>query len=500
MLKKMRIMSTILAIAVFSTVITSCGSSETAETPKEGISSEATAKDEPVELIWYSIASQPPADMQVIMDELNPYLLEKINATIDVTMMSYADYNDKLPLMINSGEVFDICFTSSGDNPYVYNASKGAFYDLTPYLETVGKEMYEAIDKRFWKAITIDGKIYSVPTQKELGIAPVMKFSNEIIEKGGIELPEYVSDLDVLGDLLAQGKEADPDTIPLGINKNGFKTVFYNSFDALANGNVPAVTPFTGDVYKVINPFETEFALNFCLKMREFYEKGYLPLDASTAETKPTTRFADYGSYQPYAEDIWERVDGYRTTVVPMQDPIANTSAASGSMHAVSITSPNPEKAVEFLNLLNTDPFVKNTMTFGVEGIHYEKTGDNSIKLLDKAADYSIPAYTMANNFIGYTIDPDPADKWETFKTFNDETAEAPLFGFTFNGESVKNQAAAVKAVSQQYYTQVFTGNNADVEGTIAEFNEKLYNAGLQDIINELQKQVDAYVENNNLQ
>ncbi len=49
----------------------------------------------------------------------------------------------------------------------------------------------------------------------------------------------------------------------------------------------------------------------------------------------------------------------------------------------VSNTSKNKEKAVEFLNLLNTDPELLNGLVYGVEGKAWEKVGDDKLKLLD---------------------------------------------------------------------------------------------------------------------
>ena len=44
-----------------------------------------------------------------------------------------------------------------------------------------------------------------------------------------------------------------------------------------------------------------------------------------------------------------------------------------------------------------------------------------------------------------------------------------------------------------QYLPQLFTGSAADVDQTVAEMNQKLYDAGLQKIIDDMQKQVDEW-------
>ena len=167
-----------------------------------------------------------------------------------------------------------------------------------------------------------------------------------------------------------------------------------------------------------------------------------------------------------------------------------------GSLQAVSANSKHPDKAVKFLEVLNTDPEVKNLLTYGIEGVHYEKTGDNSIALLDASSRYATDYYTLGNHFIMYTVDPQAKDLWEQYETFNDEAKPSVMVGFSFSNEKVKTEYASVMSVTAQYLPQLFTGSAADVDQTVAEMNEKLYAAGLQKIIDEMQSQVNEWAKN----
>lgn len=50
--------------------------------------------------------------------------------------------------------------------------------------------------------------------------------------------------------------------------------------------------------------------------------------------------------------------------------------------------------------------------------------------------------------------------------------------------------------VVAQFYTPLMYGE-VDIDSTVEEFNKQLYNAGLQDIINEKQTQLDAWLAAN---
>ena len=131
------------------------------------------------------------------------------------------------------------------------NARKGAFLELNDYLETTGKDMKAAIDKRFWDGATIDGKIYAVPNQKELSTAPMWVFTKEYIDKYNIPYKE----LHTLQDLepwLKVIKEKEPNVVPLYITK-GFSAPQY--FDQLVD---PVGVEHGDDTLTIKNMFETD--------------------------------------------------------------------------------------------------------------------------------------------------------------------------------------------------------------------------------------------------
>ena len=66
-------------------------------------------------------------------------------------------------------------------------------------------------------------------------------------------------------------------------------------------------------------------------------------------------------------------------------------------------------------------------------------------------------------------------------------------YGFFFDTTPVLNEIAALTSVSDEYLFTITSGS-VDPETAIAEFNEKLYNAGLQTVMDEKQAQLDAWL------
>ena len=61
-------------------------------------------------------------------------------------------------------------------------------------------------------------------------------------------------------------------------------------------------------------------------------------------------------------------------------DPLfETTSVLSGGILAISSASEHPEKALEFINLLNTDEYVGTLIRHGIEGEHYTAVGEDQV-------------------------------------------------------------------------------------------------------------------------
>jgi putative aldouronate transport system substrate-binding protein len=147
---------------------------------------------------------------------------------------------------------------------------------------------------------------------------------------------------------------------------------------------------------------------------------------------------------------------------------------------------------MEFLNLLNTDPVLRNMVDSGIEGVHYKKASDNVMENLDESKNYDMPTFSLGNVMLTYLNTTDPTNKWEEFKKFNDAGTEAPLLGFNFDTSKVTTEIASVNNVKEEYWAALMTGT-VDPETYLARANEKFKAAGLDKIMAEAQRQLDEW-------
>ena len=130
---------------------------------------------------------------------------------VELTWSQVGD-NQKMQVVINTGDAWDMCFTCSWTNDYLQNAQKGAFLELDDLLKEEGSEMYDLIDSRFWEAAKVGGKIYGVPSEKEIGNMPMWVFTKELVDKYSIPYEDLHS-LEDLEPWLQMIKEKKPDVV-----------------------------------------------------------------------------------------------------------------------------------------------------------------------------------------------------------------------------------------------------------------------------------------------
>ena len=151
-MKKLRIVSMLLGVALFAASITGCA---------QNLSDEKESEEELTELSYYMM-NDPVSneDYKRIMKKANEIIEEKIGVRLNLIMLDEASYPDRLNLMIKSGEYYDMAFTGNwGGLGFYENAAKGAFADLTDLFPKYAPETYSRIPEYQWKDVTVDGKI-----------------------------------------------------------------------------------------------------------------------------------------------------------------------------------------------------------------------------------------------------------------------------------------------------------------------------------------------------
>lgn len=481
-LKKLASLFVVMTIAS-STILTGCSSSKDQD-------QKVSSNGDTTELVWYMIGTPQP-DQAKVMEEVNKYTAEKIGVTLDLRMVDWGDYGQKMQVITSSGEPYDIAFASD----YALNAQKGAYLEISDLLDSKGKELKETIDPLFIEGATINGKLYGVPANKEVGQQMVWSYNAKMAEEAGVDMTN-VKSLEDLEPQLEKIKAKFPDLkMPMAAGAN---FVPYMPYDFLLGENLPFGIALEGDTTKIVNIYEEEDVKNTLNTLRRFYEKGYIHSQAAT-DTDPHEMsvenwFVRKDQYAPGAGEMWSSNAGYEVKYTEMHEPLTINNSVTGSVMSISASSKNPEKAMEFLNLLNTDEYLRNLVDRGIEDVHYTTNEDGTITKTEQGKNsWSMPSWALGNVFITKNYDTDPADRIEQYEAFNNKAVASPTLGFYADTSSISTEIATISNIIQEFKAPLFTGS-VDPEKYLAELNKKLDAAGIDKVMETLQGQYDKWM------
>jgi len=299
MLKK--IMGVSVVCVLLMSMFTACQKSEEKKEENQNLT----------ELTWYQIGDKQK-DAPQVLEEVNKYIGDKIGVKLTIQYVGWGEYNEKMQAVINTGDRWDLCFTSSWANDFMQNANKGAFLALDELIKDT--KMYKNIDSRFWEAATVQKKIYGIPSEKEIANMPMWVFTKEYVDKYNIpyETLHSLEDLEPWLQLIA---ENEPDVVPFYVTKDYSAPVY---MDLIQN---PVGIEYDDEALTVQNIFETEKMQETLKTMRHYYEAGYINEDApSVSDDDSVKRFVTKGDGQPYAEVTWGNDLGYEVVASPIME------------------------------------------------------------------------------------------------------------------------------------------------------------------------------------
>ena len=214
-----------------------------------------------------------------------------------------------------------------------------------------------------------------------------------------------------------------------------------------------------------------------------------------------------------YVAEVFSAQWGFDVVAIPIQeyDYVQNSWGAGGN--GVSSTCENPEEAVLFIEALTTGTElgkeIYNTMVFGIEGKHYTKDANdpNRIETLEYTASqggsdtsYAGLKWILGNSFYAYKNQAVKDGQFENYKKYNEapETQSSDHNGFVVSSDNVTGELEAINKVKSTYIAALQTGVQGDnFEAYYEEYIKALNDAGMQKVIDEYQKQLDAWLAAN---
>ena len=437
------------------------------------------------ELLWYGIGGEAP-DIPEVFAEVSEYLAEMgRDYQVAYERFNWADYTQKMQLMLASGERADIVFMASWAGNYTNSAASGYLRALDDLLDAQPK-LKATMGPKFWDAARVGSSIYAVPNYKDMVYQAYIAVNKELMDKHGIAVPDNLTFASI--------------------------TPILEEFQALGTG-VPAIEmqalpPFRGDFpLDVFVPIVLSFAepekgfqvlteiqefQDYTRLMRDWTEKGYRDKDSylnRNNDEKTKKWFLNYYQGFPGAEALIAASRGRDIEARFLNaPPVLSNAGPIGAMQSIPASSPNAEKAMDFLAILNTDKALRTMVSYGLEGVHYDLDGNDQVLPTEKGQNnYEMPHFAMGSLLPLKTLQGEPLDAREQLRKFNERAEASPAMGFPLDKEEYSQVIAQVTATSAPYIDAAAWGLKP-AEETLSEFRSKLQELGWFEVVAEINK------------
>lgn len=467
-----------------------------------------------IDLKMYFVGGKS-ADHAKVMAEINKKLLAKLNTTLDLSYISWADMNTKYQLLFASGENFDAIFTADWAH-YASQAYKNGFMEITDsLLSKYAPNIKKNTPKEVWNQVKINKKIYMIPQLQEEYAQKQFILRGDIREKYKIpakfstfkDLEPYLSavkkESGMVGIIQIPTSYGLKQEILLQQNewgKAGNNTNFGFAYYKIGNTN-------TATLYNLLDSPEYLEHLKLMRRWNKlgFFQRSLLnnKIDGRAAllNGQCGLMFQNIGSANNYAAELrrtkpdW-KLEVYDTTMGKKVLPYPATGGGLG----IRATTKNADRVLMVTDYMRYDKEMNLLAQRGIQGEHWNiAPGQNDINVT-----VSGPSAGKFPDSFGWgpwrnTMYQSMPAKQDAIPGYLEYVASAkkrtvvhPLLSFNYNGEKYKNELAAIKSISDIYLPALEFGF-VEPTAKLAEFKQKLDAAGFQKVFADMQFQANVH-------
>ena len=345
-----------------------------------------------------------------------------------------------------------------------------------------------------------------LPMVKEAAYPCALITRQDIMDELGYSEDDFnvttddMSSFDQITELFAAVKEAHPEMTVFDGNGIMGTMIGQSYVDTLGDGF--GVLANYGQETTVTNMYESDLFRQFCEIGKTWYDAGYssqdiaVNTDSGEVKMKAGNTFATVMAHKPNTKQEKKSQTGYDWYVIPLGEAVTSNSVAT--LYSVANASKDPAKAVEFLNWVYGSGEFADLINWGIEGEDWVEAEDGTAAYPEGVDATNVGyhqdmGYMYPNQFAGHVWEGNPLDIWEQYKEYNASCLKSKALGFTYDSTGVVNEITQLTSVQDKYLKDLSFGV-VDIDSTLKAFNDELYAAGLQKVMDTKQEQLDAWL------
>ncbi len=450
--------------------------------------------------------------------------LEELLPNTKIQLLLDASMADKWPLWMSTKKEIDIAH-SGYHTDIEQEVLNRTYLELDELVDAYAPSI-KALREEYWYSYdnaSVNGNLYAVPniqyhTKETLTLrinkAMVEYFDTKALTDetyASVKTPARFWELLTAGVTAAKAAGVNVDCC---LNPKELLSVAQRGYIFIGGENSNLCYAIDDPECRIIDFYDTAEFADFCRYTKQWAEQGFISPDVLTNQ--------DFGKVSAYRgcrfgldEETREIVPtgGATGTYLtynlddPAKDVAVTNVGENMTYYSIPFTSKNPARAIKFLNLINSEAGkeIVNLLAYGIEGKHWEyvdeEKGDiKAYEYLGQASannSYGIPNWECANMMLIHNVAPYTHENQEYGRKYYLEHLNSiekhALYGLTFDTTAHTDNLARVLKNNKEYGESIYCGIVKNADNLMKELRDKNASAGIQQIIEDLQKQADAY-------
>jgi putative aldouronate transport system substrate-binding protein len=394
-------------------------------------------------------------------------------------------------------------------NYYLEYVQEGVFITLNQYLETsIGTKVKDSIPDKLWNTHRIDENIYSIPLYADYQLAYGFTFNMDLANKYNIAVPDTVTKLSDLENILEEFKQNCENTIiPLSIESIPLSS----GYSFLCGSSTMILIDQQSEIPKVVKLMDQPYIMEHLKTLERLRNKGLIKqyaknqntLDPNIFETGKVFVRTSY-PYPNKALQLEKDIKGIKayngatltgnsnqnTSVFDIKYKIAAEAYIQPhypSINGITAWSKHPEEAFRLLAALATDEELASILCYGIEGQDYQINEDGSVSYF-KNRERAI----LVREILGNRIDSPVFNPIDGLNQIYNEVSESKLLTMPINYDEVLEELSLISELSE-VYKYLWKGESQDIEADVAEFTLELEQAGIDKVIDNINSQIEVW-------
>ena len=516
----------VLAAAMSLAMLSGCGDSSSTDTgtstPTPTVAAPTEAPVDPVtpdelepvtlKIILFGDKRQ---ETDAVFAKMAEQFRDELNVDYEVSFFAGSDYAERLIAQASSGADWDLNF--DGDwLAYSRMVNNNAYLDVSTLLPQYAPDLYAVYQENgLIDAVSVNNKLFALPWTMRMNQRPIVQWNKKYADDAGLTFTndsiKTIEDLDALFTAL---RTAYPEKRTF--DTSGVDRLFWAKHQ-LTQLNYDFVYDTTAENPTLVHYAMTDAYMEHATWAKKWMDDGVSSRDVLTNPFDGNALIADGEIISNvswhewvYAINNWGGIIGtpeenryhsviYPDNQFPNRTPLAN-------IMTINRNAKNPERALMFLNMVETNQEFYDMLHFGIEGVTY-KLGANG------EADYPTADMNGGNsNYMEWGgqwamwkpqfMRPNatyPSGFWNAEADFAalPMNVNSNLIGFFPDLSSVENEIVMVKSTFDELNQTINVGLSTDPEAAVLAVRAALKDAGLDVVTAEYQRQVDEFLANN---